>query len=207
MGGATNRFGQRKEPPQPPSPFFDGTRLGLEGTMLATLAIAIPGGIHIGLSAVLGYAARYAEGLPAEAKPFTLVGFLFAAVLGIVALSMLFFFAGSIPTMLYSAGLVAYMLRWVGKRRGRERLAATIIGSVMGLLVGLMGTAAGFVLLNLSPSWPTYVTLFRWPHILTVDGIASLWLTVSPLVNAVAGAQIGWRLGKQLEELSLYYFW
>jgi len=216
MGTGPYRYGQQARVPQPPSPFFDGTRLGLEGTMLATLVVAIPGGMHIGLSAILGYAARYAEGVPAQAKPFSLMGFLFASILGIVGLSMMLFFGGSIPTMAYSVGLVSFMLRWVGKRWGRERLVASIIGGVCGLIVGVLGSA--IVLLMLNP-WPTppgqslpfglanYVTLFRWPEILTVDGIGLLWATVYPFANIAAGAQIGWRLGKQLEDLSAYYFW
>ena len=40
-----------------------------------------------------------------------------------------------------------------------------------------------------------------------IDGIALLWLTFYPAISAVGGAQLGWRLGKQLDELSLYWFW
>ena len=32
--------GTKQSAPRPPSVFFDGTRLGLEGTMVVTLAIA-----------------------------------------------------------------------------------------------------------------------------------------------------------------------
>lgn len=207
MGSGPYRYNPSQQPPQPPSPFFDGTRLGLEGTMLATLIIAIPGGLHIGLSVVLGYAVRYSAGLPGTAHPFSLFGFIFASLLGVITLSMLLFFGGSIPTMAYSVALVAYMLRWLGKRRGHERLASTILGGVMGLLVGALETTVGFLLLSLRPTWTTYVTLFRWPAILTIDGISILWLTVNVLASAAAGAQIGWRLGEQLEELTAYWFW
>ena len=70
------RYDQQSEATRPPSVFFDGTRLGLEGSMLATLIVAGLGGLHIGLSATLGYAVRYAEGLPDQARPFALFGFL-----------------------------------------------------------------------------------------------------------------------------------
>jgi hypothetical protein len=194
-------------PPQPPSAFFDGTRLGLEGSMLATLAVAIPASVHIALAVTLGYAVRYAEGLPAQANPFSLSGFILALVLAIIALAMLEFFAGSIPTMGYSVVLVIAMLRWVGKRRGREKLVSTIAGTICGLLVGVLESAAGFTLMNFAPSATVYARLFRWPAIMSIDGIALLWLTLNPLANAIAGAQIGSRLGKQLEELTSFYFW
>ena len=194
-------------PPQPPNAFFDGTRLGLEGSMLATLAITIPAGVHIALAVTLGYAVRYAEGLPTQAKPFSLSGFVFALLLAIIALAMLQFFVGSIPTMGYSVALVVVMLGWVGKRRGREKLASTIGGIVCGLLIGGLESAAGFTLMNFAPNAATYALLFRWPAIMSVDGIALLWLTLNPLANAIAGAQIGFRLGKQLKELTTFYFW
>jgi len=194
-------------PPQPPNAFFDGTRLGLEGSMLTTLAVAIPAGVHIALAATLGYAVRYAEGLPTQANPFSLSGFVFTWLLAVIALAMLQFFVGSIPAMGYSVALVAAMLRWVGKRRGREKLVSTIAGSVCGLLIGVLESAAGFTLMSFAPSATAYALLFRWPAIMSIDGIALLWLTVNPLTNAIAGAQIGSRLGKQLEELTAFYFW
>jgi hypothetical protein len=205
--GPNSRHVHRPEPPQPPSPFFDGTRLGLEGTMAVILIVAVPAGLHIGLSTVLGYAVRYAQGLPAEPRAFSLMSFLFASVVAIIALSMVFFFTGSIPTMAYSIALVSLMLRWVGKRRGREKLAATIIGAIFGLIVGLAGTVIISLLMNLPIQWAAYSTMFRWPAILSIDGIALLWLTVNPIANAIAGAQIGWRLGKQLEDLTMYYWY
>jgi hypothetical protein len=52
-----------------------------------------------------------------------------------------------------------------------------------------------------------YFTLFRWPAILSVDGIVLLLLTLYPLTSAGAGVQIGWRLGKHLEEMQLDWFW
>jgi hypothetical protein len=175
--------------------------------MLATLTIAIPSGLHIALSTTLGYAVRYGEGLPDETKPFALFGFILIAILAVIAIAMAMFFGGAIPTMAYSMGLVSYMLRWAGKRRGRERLASTITGSILGLLAGILGSAVLYLLLGLSPSWSLYATLFRWPAILSIDGIVLLWTTLNPLAQAAAGAQIGWRLGKQLELITLYWFW
>ena len=201
------RQGTRPSAPRPPSVFFDGTRLGLEGTMVVTLAIAIPSGLHIGLSAILGYAIRLADGLPAAANPFSLFGFIFAGLLGVIAMSMILFFALSIPTMAYSMGLVALMLRYVGKRYPREKLASSIIGGVMGLIVGLASTTLLFLLMDFRPTIALYVDLFRWPQIMAVDGIVALWFSLNPLANAFAGAQIGWRLGKQIEELKQYWFW
>ncbi len=207
MNTGPHTYGSRPQTPRPPNVFFDGTRLGLEGNMLTTLAIAIPSGLHIALSVMLGYASRYADGLPAESKSFALFGFIFAAILAIIAMAMILFFALSIPTMVYSMGLIALMLRWVGKRLPREKLASTIIGSVLGLLIGIASSMLIFLLTDIQVSGTLYATLFRWPAILTVDGIVLLWFTLNPLINAVAGAQIGWRLGKQLEEISLYWFW
>ncbi|MBL7200639.1 MAG: hypothetical protein ISS56_10845 [Anaerolineae bacterium] len=202
-------FGQgiRPQVPTPPNVFFDGTRLGLEGTMLATLSVAIPAGLHIALSTMLGYAVRYADGLPEEAKAFSLFGFIFIAILAIVAMAMVMFFGGAISTMAYSMGLVALMLRWVGKRRGRERMTSTIFGAVMGLIAGLLGSVLIFTLMDLKPTWSLYATVFRWPAILSIDGIALLWFSLNPPIQAAAGAQVGWRLGKQLEEITLYWFW
>ena len=62
-------------------------------------------------------------------------------------------------------------------------------------------------LLSLRPSWASYATLFRWPAILTIDAIALLWFTLNPFVHAFSGAQIGRRLGKQLEDMTMYWFW
>ena len=207
MNGGPYRPQTEHQAPRPPSIFFDGTRLGLEGTMIATLAIAIPAGLHIGLSTTLGYLMRYADGLPEQAKTFSLFGFLFTALLGLVGLSMFMFFGNAIPTMLYSMGMVAYMLHWAGKRRRREKLVSTLIGAFLGLIVGLLATTLGYLIMDIRPGWSLYTTLFRWPAILSVDGIALLWFTLNPLVQAGAGAQIGWRLGKQIEDITLYWFW
>jgi hypothetical protein len=206
MGSGPYRHNQH-QPVQPPNVFFDGTRLGLEGSMTATLIICGLGGLHIGLSAQLGYLSRYAEGLPEVAKPFSLFGFVFTSLLAMIALAMVLFFASAIPTMLYSMGLVYGMLRWVGKRRPKTKLWSTVFGSLLGLLVGFGIAFLGGLLFDLGFSPASYVRLLSWPAILTIDGVALVWITLYPPISAIAGGQIGWRLGKQLEELSLYYFW
>jgi len=207
MGQGPYRYGQQQQPAQPPSVFFDGTRLGLEGSMLSTLIVAGLGGLHIGLSFVLGFLVRYEQGLPAEAKPFALMSFLFVSALAMVALAMALFFGSAIPTMAYAMAMVAGMLRWVGKRLPKTRLWSTIFGTVAGLLVGGGMSAIGVLLFGLQLGPALYARLFSWPAILSIDGIALLWLTVYPVVSAIAGGQIGWRLGKQLDELSVYWFW
>jgi hypothetical protein len=175
--------------------------------MLATMVVAGLGGLHIGLSSVLGFLVRYEQGLPVEAKPFALVSFLFVSALAMVALAMALFFGSAIPTMAYSMALVAGMLRWIGKRWPKVRLWSTVFGAVAGLLVGAGLSALGVLLFQLRIGFVVYARFFAWPAILSIDGIALLWLTVYPVVSVIAGGQLGWRLGKQLDELSLYYYW
>lgn len=199
-------YGRGPQAPRPPNPFFDGTRLGLEGNMLVTLGIAIPGGLHIALSAILGYAVRYQDLAKVEPRTFALFGFLMASLLAAVALAMLLFFVLAVPTMAYSMLLVVIMLHWVGRRLPREKLASSLIGALFGLLVGLGASTVVFLLTDLVPSPSLYAQLLRWPAVLTIDAIVLIWFSLNPLLNAAAGAQIGWRLGKMLEELSLYYW-
>ena len=207
MGRGPYRYGQQQQPAQPPNIFFDGTRLGLEGAMLSTLIVAGLGGLHIGLSAVLGYLVRYSDGFPTEAKPFTFFSFLFISILAMVALAMVLFFGSAIPTMAYSMVMVSGMLHWVGKRLPKVKLWSTVFGSVFGLLVGLVLSTLGVLLFNLSFAPASYAQFLSWPTVLSIDGIAMVWLTLYPVTTTVAGAQIGWRLGKQLDDLSLYWFW
>jgi hypothetical protein len=190
-----------------PNPFFDGTRLGLEGNMLTTLAIAIPAGLHIAFSALTGYAVRYSAGVPEEPTTFSVFGFVFVSILAIVAMAMVMFFMLAIPTMAYSMGLVAFMLRWIGKHRQRIPMTSAVIGAVLGLIIGLLSTAVVFLLLDIQPTLSFYRAVLRWPAVLTVDGIVLVWFSLNPLANAAAGTQIGWRLGKQLEEVTLYWYW
>jgi hypothetical protein len=124
-----------------------------------------------------------------------------------VALAMVLFFGSAIPTMAYAMAMVSGMLRWVGKRWPKVKLWSTVLGALCGLLVGMGLSALGFLLFGLSPRLELYGRLFSWPAILSIDGIALVWLTFYPAISAVGGAQLGWRLGKQLDDLSLYWFW
>ena len=135
------------------------------------------------------------------------MGFIFIAIVALIAMSMVLFFMLAIPTMGYSMAMVSFMLRWAGKRRRKERLTSTIIGSVMGLIVGVASTALVFLLMDFRPTGALYATILRWPEIMTIDGTILLWFSLNPLLNAIAGAQIGWRLGKLIEEMTLYWFW
>jgi hypothetical protein len=201
------RYNQQNETTRPPSVFFDGTRLGLEGSMLSTLVVAGIGGLQIGLGTTLGYAVRIAQGLPDQAKPFALFGFIFTSLLAFVALAMLLFFSTSIPTMAYSVALVWWMLRWVGKRRGHDKLASTLFGAGLGLLNGLAIVALVALVFDARLDAAAYVRLFHWPAILSVDGIVLSMLSLYPLASIGAGTQIGWRLGKQIEEMQQYWSW
>jgi len=175
--------------------------------MIGVLVTTIPCGLHIGLSAALGHLARYAQEPPAQLKGFSVSGFVFTSLLSIVALTVFLFFVEAIPTMLYSMGMVALILRWPRRWRGQEKRASIVAGILLGLLMGLLVAAGGFLLLELAPSRALYDTLLDWPSILSIDGIALFWLTLMPVVHSVAGAQIGARLGKQMEEYLLYRFW
>ena len=198
---------QRPEPPTPPSPFFDGTRLGLEAAMGVTLVIGISAGLHTGLSAALGYLVRYADGLPDGAQAFSLAGFLFTSLLTVLALCVLLFFSGAVPVMAYSVVLVFLMLRWAAKLGGRAKALSTLFGGVLGSVTGLLVASLWALLTNVSPTWALYGVLVRWPKVMSVDGVALLWITLLPLAHAAAGAQIGWRLGKLLDDWLSYRFW
>lgn len=201
------RYDQQDQIVQPPNVFFDGTRLGLEGNMLSTLIVAGLGGLQIGLSVTLGYAVRISEGLPDQAKPFALFGFLLTSGLAMLALAMVLFFSTSIPTMAYSMLLVWGMLRWVGKRWGRDKLASTLLGAAAGLVTGVLIVALAALIFDAPMDGAAYARLFRWPAILSIDGIVLSLLSLYPLVSIGAGVQIGWRLGKHIEEMQQYWFW
>ena len=134
---------RRPEPPQPPSVFFDGTRLGLEATMLAVLATVVPGGLHLGLSTALGQLARYAPSAASPIEGFNPFRFLFASLMGIVGLAVFMFFVEAIPTMAYGMGSVALVLHWPRRWRGQERRVSTVVGTVAGLVVGCLVAAGG----------------------------------------------------------------
>jgi hypothetical protein len=173
--------------------------------MFSTLAMAIPAAIHIAIAVNLGYAVRLQD-LPRDPRTLSIMGVVGVTILALVAMAMIMFFMLAIPVMAYSMALVAYMLRWVGKRRRKEKLTSTIIGAILGLLVGLGTSALVMLLANVPPTAENYGAILHWPQILTVDGIILLWFTLNPLIGALAGAQIGWRLGKLLEQMSQYYF-
>jgi hypothetical protein len=173
--------------------------------MLSTLVIGVPAGLQIALSVVLGYAVRL-DSLPQQPKAFSLMGFIFISILAVVAMAMVLFFLLAIPTMIYSVLLVATMLRWMRTFRGREKVVPTIVGAILGLLIGAGTSALIFLLSSVSPMPATYAAVFRWPQIMTIDGIILLWFSLSPLINAVAGGQIGWRLGVILDQMTLYWF-
>jgi len=173
--------------------------------MLATLAIGVPAGLHIALSATLGYATRLGD-MPQESKAFSLMGFIFISILALVAMAMVLFFLLAIPTMVYSMILVGTMLRWMRKFRGREKVVPTIVGATLGLIIGVGTSALIFLLSSVHPTPASYGAIFRWPEILTIDGIILLWFSLNPLLNAVAGGQIGWRLGVMLDQMTMYWF-
>ena len=77
----------------------------------------------------------------------------------------------------------------------------------LGLLNGLLIVAVVALIFGTQVDGAAYVQLFRWPAILSVDGIVLVILTLFPLVSTGAGVQIGWRLGKHIEEMQLYWFW
>jgi hypothetical protein len=120
---------------------------------------------------------------------------------------MVLFFGTSIPTMAYSMLLVWGLLRWVGKRWGRDKLASTLFGAAAGLVTGVLIVAMAALIFDTRLDGAAYAQLFRWPAILSIDGIVLSLLTLYPLTSIGAGAQIGWRLGKHIEEMQLYWFW
>ena len=190
-----------------PSAVFDGIELGVEATMFTILAIGVPAGAHVGLSAALGYATPYVEGMAAEPKAFSLFGFLFAWLLAFLAIALALFAFAAIPTLLYNGVLVAMMLRLMRRRREHLKRASIILGCFLGLLLGLLLSTVGFLITDLRPTLETYATFFHWPEIMTTDGIALLWLSLLPIIMAAAGARSGRKLGSQLEALTMQWFW
>jgi hypothetical protein len=190
-----------------PSPFYDGIELGVEASMFTVLAIAIPAGAHVGLSAALGYATRYVDGMVIESQAFSFSGFVFAWVLAFIALALALFACAAIPTLLYNGVLVALMLRLLRRRRERLKQISIILGSLLGLLLGIFLSGVGFLVTGLQLDLDTYATFFQWPEILTMDGFVLLWLTLLPFVTATAGGRSGRKLGAQLDALTMQWFW
>lgn len=178
--------------------------------MIASLGVATPIGLLGGLSVSLGYLVRavgpYAESMPAEPKAFSLFGFIFAWLAALFILTIAMFFGSAIPSMLYSMSLVACMLHWLRGRRGREKLVSTVLGGVLGFLFGIPCTALGMVIAETAPSFALYATLWRWPAILSIDGLFLLWMALIPPVNAIAGVRTGWKIAQRIAEARLYWF-
>jgi hypothetical protein len=207
MGYYSEGSPQHQQESHVPSAFFDGIELGVEATMFTILVAAIPAGAQVGLSATLGYATRYTDGMAVDPKAFSLFGFLFAWLLAFLAIALALFAFSAIPMLLYNGVLVAIMLRLLRRRREHLKRASIILGCALGLLLGILLSSVGFLVTGLQPAPETYATLFQWPEIMTIDGIALLWLTLLPLVTAAAGARSGRKLGSQLEALTMQWFW
>jgi hypothetical protein len=185
---------------------FDGTRLGLEATMITALCVAIPAGLQSGLSANLGYLVRYSEGLVVGGKAFSFGSFIFSSLAGMLVLCMMMFFGIAIPTMLYTMGLVTFSLQWLRKRRGRDRLANVIVGAILALLFGTPCTVIVLLLIDMRPNGSLYVELLRWPNILSIDGIVLLWSTLTPLINIIGGIRSGLKVAEIIENVKMYWY-
>ena len=206
MQNTPYRFDSRTAPPAPPNALFDGTRLGLEAAMITVLAIAIPAGLHIGLSSNLGFFIRYSEAADVVPKAFALGSFIWTSLAGILVLSMALFFGIAIPTMLYTMGLVQFSLFWLRKRWDRDKVANGIAGGILGLLFGTPCTAMVMLLVDMRPSGALYAELMRWPAILTIDGIVLLWFTLLPVINIIGGVRSGLKIAEIVENVKMHWF-
>lgn len=196
----------RTASPSPPNVLFDGTRLGLEATMITSLCVAIPAGLQSGLGATLGYLSRYSDGLAVEANAFSLGSFIFSSLAGMLVLCMAMFFGTAIPTMLYTMGLVSFSLRWLRKRRSRDKLANAIAGGILGFLFGMPCTALVLLLIEMQPNGSLYAELMRWPVILSIDGIILLWSTLMPFLNIIGGVRSGLKIGEIAANVKMYWY-
>lgn len=199
------RFNEETAPPTPPNILFDGTRLGLEATLLNGLCFAVPAGLHCGLSITLGYFGRLAD-MPQIASPFSIGRFFWMSLFSTLVLVMILFFSTAIPTMLYTMGLVRFALFWLSKRKGHDRRANAIVGGILGFLFALPCSAFGLILVDLFPPPANAITLLRWPAILTVDGILMLWMTLLPFFAVAGGVRSGIKLGQIAERVQMYWF-
>ena len=206
MKNTSYRYNSRSAPPAPPNVLFDGTRLGLEATMITALSIAIPAGLHSGLSANLGFFIRYAEAVGMEPKAFALGPFIWASLAGVLVLCMALFFGIAIPTMFYTMGLVQFSLFWLRKRWERDKLATAIVGGILGLLFGTPCTVLVMLLIDMRLYGSLYAELMRWPAILTVDGIVLLWFTLLPAINVIGGVRSGLKIGEIAENVKMHWF-
>lgn len=206
MQNTPYRYDSRTAPPSPPNVFFDGTRLGLEATMITSLSIAIPAGLHSGLSSNLGFFTRYADVAAVVPRAFTVGSFIWASLGGMLVLCMAMFFGTAIPTMLYTMGLVQFSLFWLRKRWKRDKLANAIAGGILGLLFGAPCSLLVMLLTDMRFSPLLYLELLRWPAILTIDGIVLLWFTLLPVINIIGGVRSGLKIGGIAETVKMNWF-
>ena len=200
------QYGASSGPPSPPNILFDGTRLGLEATMLVGLCVAIPGGVQTALSVTLGYFTRYARGLPASPHPFALGTFVFAWLASVIILSMIMFFGSSIPTMFYTMLTVRFALFWLRKRKKNDKRASAIAGGVLAFLFAFPCTALSLLITDLSPTPQALSELLRWPAILSIDAIVLLWTALFPLLSIIGGVRSGLKIGEIAENVKLYWY-
>jgi hypothetical protein len=173
--------------------------------MVTTLGIAIPAGLHSGLSANLGFFIRYAEAAGMAPNAFAWWPFIWTSLAGVLVLSMALFFGIAIPTMLYTMGLVRFSLFWLRKRWDRDKLANGIAGGILGLLFGTPCTALVMLLVDMRLSGALYAALLRWPAILTIDGIVVVWFTLLPLINIIGGVRSGLKIGEIAENVKMHW--
>ncbi len=200
------RFDEQTAAPSPPNVLFDGTRLGLEATLFSGLSFAILAGLQCGISITLGYFMRIADGLPDTANPFAPGRFVAMSLFSAFILIMIFFFSAAIPTMLYTMGLVRFSLFWLRKRKGRDKLANAIAGTILAFLFGLPCSALGLLLIDVHPSPALYGELLHWPHLLSIDGMMLLWMSVLPFFNIIGGVRSGIKIGEIVEHMQMYWF-
>jgi|GEM_PF-6648249 len=198
------RFNEQSTPPSPPNMLFDGTRLGLEATLLSGLCLAVPAGLHCGLSITLGYFARLTD-MPAMADPFSVGRFFWMSLISAFILVMILFFSMAIPTMLYTIGLVRFSLFWLRKRKGHDRRANAVMGGILAFLFALPCSAFGLIMVDIAPRPDLYIELLRWPVILTIDGLFLLWMTLLPFIAIIGGVRSGIKLGEIAERVQIYW--
>ena len=200
------QFDEKTSPPGPPDILFDGTRLGIEASLMTALSVALLASVHCGLSVALGYFTRYTEAA-VELQPFSLFRFILTVPIAAISLGSILFLLQTPSNMLCTMGLVSYMLYHLKRRRSHERLIGALLGGLLGLLFGLPCSAAGMFVAELPVNGQYYRALFTWPGILSFDAISLLWLGLIPLANAAAGARSGWQIGKRVREAKLYFFY
>jgi hypothetical protein len=205
MQNTPYRYDSRTSPPAPPNVLFDGTRLGLEATMVTVLGIGIPAALHSALSANLGFFIRLGEVAGVAPKAFSLGSFFWLTLAAVLVLSMALFFGMAIPSMLYTMGLVRFSLFWLRKRWDHDKLANAIAGGILGLVFGTPCTVVVMLLVDMQLSLSLFGELLRWPAILTIDGIILVWFTLLPVVNIIGGVRSGLKIAEIVENVKMYW--